>query len=531
MLIGGSSMAPDGATTLDDLPGFAVSDAEDVLYGDGDGAVEQGDDMIFGDNATVLDGSAGPGSGWVVVLNDSTDPAVGTFGADRIVAGPVSADADADEVWGQGGDDVITAGADDDYVEGNRGDDTIRGGAGDDDVMGGSSANDGMPRGEDGDRLVERLRTAPGEDLVDDTASGIDDGDDSIDGGAGHDVLLGDNGRLTRPGGVVSSSTSTQPVRHVAMADTETGASSGSDDLAGGAGDDVLYGQLDNGAPGELGAGDTLSGGDGTDFVQGDLSVVTPTRAEDIGDEETLSLSSGTLTEQVYASGSLVPVTHVPDGTALVGGSDVGRGGPGDDVLRLGSDSDLGNGDDGRDVLFGGSGPDALWGGRGEDRLFGGYGEDDLDLKPRDSDPDLYSQMSSDVDSDGKKQTTNGADTMYGGWGPDELQADEGGTRKDVASDHLVDWVGAHNVYYVCGGSYGPPRVIRQSSPDMEELLVALAAAAGGTDLGTIGSGGWFDLGLVHNSDHADNSGSSPGHPGNHTCEGGGRGGGGGGRR
>ena len=67
--------------------------------------------------------------------------------------------------------------------------------------------------------------------------------------------------------------------------------------------------------------------------------------------------------------------------------------------------------------------------------------------------------------------TTNGADLVYGGWGPDELQADQGGAGPQAGSDQLIDWVGNHNVYFVCNGAYGAGRTIRESSPDMMTLL------------------------------------------------------------
>ena len=131
-----------------------------------------------------------------------------------------------------------------------------------------------------------------------------------------------------------------------------------------------------------------------------------------------------------------------------LGGADNAFGGGGDDVHRMGPGDDVANGNDGNDVLFGAQGVDALWGGRDQDRLFGG-------------------------------------------WGPDALQADVGSTRADPASDHLIDWVGNHNLFYVCKkGEWGTGKIIRSPSPNVRTLLTELAIASGATDVDTAGSGG-----------------------------------------
>lgn len=539
VVIGGSSVHVDsseptsGQITID-RSGAGAPDGADVIFGDGGPDDLVGDDVIIGDNGTPVFAGVGPVAAllsWFgvaatpapvrVALADV--PAAGEQPADTTVFGDdvVHAGGGDDVVFGQSGDDQLHGDDGDDHIEGNAGDDQIWGGDGDDDLIGGSSATDGRPMGEDGRRLVEDLgRTgadAPGQ-LADASAAGLVDGSDTIRGGDGEDVLLGDNGRITRPGGTLVSTTSVQPVRHVAMADTTPGVTSASDTLYGDAGDDVLYGQLDDGDD-ELGSGDRLFGGAGVDTLIGDLAVVVLTPAEQVGEEATLTLRKEIISEDVYVAGTLVPVTHVPPAWALVGGSDVAHGGDGDDVIRLGAGDDLANGGAGDDAIFGGAGDDALWGGPGRDRLFGGYGADDLDLKPRSGDPSIYAEVAGIEDTDGLAATTNGADLIYGGWGPDELQADQGAGGPQPFSDHLVDWVGVHNVYYVCEGAYGAGRVIRQSSPTLMSLLTELVLASGGTDVEVEGSGAWYDFGLVRNSDKNANTARSPEAPGNFTCE------------
>ncbi len=172
----------------------------------------------------------------------------------------------------------------------------------------------------------------------------------------------------------------------------------------------------------------------------------------------------------------------------------------------------------GRTSVLGGAGDDALWGGIDHDRLFGGHGADDLDLKVRSGDPVEYADARPAEDGDGTELTSNGADLVYGGWGPDESQADVGATGQQPASDVLVDWVGAHNVYYVCDGAYGAGRVIRQSSPALQDLMVTLTRASGSQEITQRDSGGWFDLGMVYNQDKSQNTTRSPEHPGHFTC-------------
>ena len=94
-----------------------------------------------------------------------------------------------------------------------------------------------------------------------------------IEGGTDDDVVLGDNGRITRPVGVTSTSPA-PAYRDVAMADTVADTTSGSDDIRGDAGDDVLYGQLDD-ATTAVGTGDRIDGGADQDALLGDLGVVT----------------------------------------------------------------------------------------------------------------------------------------------------------------------------------------------------------------------------------------------------------------
>jgi Ca2+-binding RTX toxin-like protein len=514
----GSDVVVGGSTTSRSIAapvtitrvGTGTSDSDDTILGDGGPDGEVGADLLAGDNATPVRRADGT---YDITLWDVSTTSTVTGGNDTLYGADVAltSGADRDRIFGQGGNDAAYAGSDVDYVEGNVGDDRLLGGAGDDDIIGGSSSNLGKPTAD------SRLTLAVSD--LDASAANVLDGADQIEGGTGNDVALGDNGRITRPTTPVSTSPA-PAYRDVAMADTTAGTTSGSDRIVGDAGDDVLYGQLDD-ATTVLGTGDRVEGGADQDALLGDLGVVTVTAATALPGPRTVTDNSGMIVETLYDPASWVPVTALPAKYAATGGQDVLLGDSGNDVLRGGGGRDLANGGTGDDTLFGGDGDDAVWGGTGHDRLFGGYGADDLDLKARASDPAVYATLNviGLEDRDNRISTTNGPDLVYGGWGPDELQADQGDAGPTPGSDQLLDWVGNHNVYYVCNGAYGAGRTIRESSPDLMTLLTDVATAGGATALTTSSSGGWFDLGMVTNADKNSNTKPTPGAPGNFTCE------------
>lgn len=547
LLIGGSSVNPatSGGAIVDGRSGGGAPDGADTILGDGGPDGLLGADVLIGDNGTLTRIAAAEAD-HLVQLADVGFAAPGRFGNDTLIgdgrpgsysligggnpppddgtllwcaALEPSADSGAhqtnDHLFGQAGDDCLAGGGGDDYFEGGRGADRIAGGAGRDDIIGGGSATDGRPTGDDGRRLRESFdRDNDPSGLVDNTAAGLADAGDEISGGPDDDVVLGDNGRITRPW-------TGDPLRHVAMADIRPGHTSGSDIIFGGSGNDVLYGQLDDTAGvgrAALGTGDVLEGEDGSDVLVGDVAVQILTPAEQLSAPRTLRLKGTLIAESIYQRGTVVPLSYTPASVVDVGGSDIARGGPGDDVIRLGAGSDLGNGGPGDDVLFGAQDQDALWGGADHDRIFGGYGADVLDIKPRATDPPIFFDVAGTVDTDGNPRTGNGPDLVYGGWGPDELQADVGSSGRNQTSDHLIDWVGNHNVFYVCEGALGRGRVIRSASPALNAMLTELAIAAGATDVDVVDSGGWEELGLVRRRDYAANSSPHPDSPGNFTC-------------
>ena len=147
-------------------------------------------------------------------------------------------------------------------------------------------------------------------------------GDDTLTGGSGSDVLVGRRGDDTLRGGA---------------GDDLLLGGSGDDELKGGKGDDLLEG----------GSGDDeLAGGRGDDLLLGGS-----------GDDEL----NGGRGDDLLEGGS---------------GDDELAGGRGDDLLLGGSGDDELNGGRGDDLLLGGAGADLLDGGKGDDRVEGQSGDD-----------------------------------------------------------------------------------------------------------------------------------------------------------
>ena len=166
----------------------------------------------------------------------------------------------------------------------------------------------------------------------------------TLNGGAGNDILNGGAGADTLNGGA------------------------GNDTLNGGAGDDTLNGGDGNdvfliGAPAEHGAGEVIDGGAGTDVIRftsttaGQTLVVAPgvTGIESVVIANAAGLTTGTTALNVNASA-------LSTGLALTGNA-------GDNVLTGTSGNDTLNGGAGNDTLNGGGGINTLIGGAGNDRF------------------------------------------------------------------------------------------------------------------------------------------------------------------
>ncbi|MBL8486356.1 MAG: DUF4347 domain-containing protein [Rhodocyclaceae bacterium] len=321
----------------------ATGGADDIAAGEGDNlvlggvgadtvAAGTGDDRIIGDNGEILY------SGAVVVRFASTDAGAATGAGDTIAAGD-----GANLVLGGLGADSVAAGNGDDLVIGDNGEarwtaaglisrvvsevsflggaDTVDGGAGDNILVGGF-------------------------------------GGDRLDAGSGDDVILGDNGSLDYDGGLLSAGT------------TDGGPATGGDDrITAGGGRNVVLGGVGR---------DRIVTGDGEDLVLGDSGVA--------------EFSGGVLAR----AGNDATIDGGDDQVDLGGGNDVAIGGDGSDGLSGQAGDDILMGDGGHvsyvagglseiegdsaiggdDTLMGGAGADIMLGGKGADTMDGDLAED-----------------------------------------------------------------------------------------------------------------------------------------------------------
>jgi Ca2+-binding RTX toxin-like protein len=447
-IVGGSYQVAAGAgASIDGRP-----DADDTLFGD-DGA-----DIVLGDNGYLQPDSAQPtpllsgrdNAEHSVTLYDlGASPIPGTSGDDRVFGGPGQ-----DALLGQGGQDYLRGDDGDDAVEGGPGTDRVEGNSGDDDLVGGSTTPFGSAIPGSGDT----------------TSTGQPDDADEIWGGDDDDVALGDNGAILRGTGVRSAVTNRNgsvaglvTLREIIRYDLDTldETRSGRDEVSGGDGVDILYGQDE---------GDYLTGGPGEDHVQGngESDLVR-------GDASLTVLGSSDIVAPGLAGWPGLPTGVVPtpasdrDGTAppgqddLIGGSDVVGHRDAGDWIEGNDAADVALGDNGsllRDPngtggidrsepnrypdgtpagsqfrvrlldpalgfpttrfcepaattceASGAWGGDQVWGGNGDDRLWGQDGDDIIDGGP--GDDDLVGETGDDV--------------LLGQAGDDGLLGDRGG--------------------------------------------------------------------------------------------------------
>jgi Ca2+-binding RTX toxin-like protein len=307
---------------MDDADG---NDGNDTVSGNG------GDDVLRGSagNDLVI---GGQGSDWI----DGGDGDDTEFGDDGSVnpdgtfnRADSAADGKDTMAGGAGNDRMFGQGGDDDML-GQAGNDTMSGDAGDDNMVGGSAV------------------------------AGAPDGADVIDGGLGNDVMAGDNALIVRRGDTLTplvrtltGTTMYNPYNPSdALPDGAAAVTSGARaNPRGVAGRDVtLYDHAGGDAAnvGRFGA-DNMAGGGGDDLVFGQLGNDTLQ-----GDSSTAEVVSAT-----------DPSANVPtDGNDYVegnGGNDLIFGNGGQDDLIGGSSSHFGfaataDRPDGADTIFGGSG-------------------------------------------------------------------------------------------------------------------------------------------------------------------------------
>ena len=250
----------------------------------------------------------------------------------------------------QAGNDVLRGGAGNDWLEGGAGNDMLFGGDDDDLLVGDSSSTAwyGAPflfEIDDGMSLDSAFATSNSREdesafdnllltLIIDELTG---GDDTLDGGPGHDILIGGIGNDTLRGGTgddLLDGGEGHDELDGGPGDDYLHGGSGADRLAGGSGDDWLEG----------GAGsDTLAGGDGNDALVGDTFPAL-VFTEPVGGEATAVDNDGHVMEYGLSAS---PQTAFP----VSGGDDTLSGGAGDDVLDGGYGNDELSGGPGADVF------------------------------------------------------------------------------------------------------------------------------------------------------------------------------------
>ncbi len=357
----GAANVMDGAAGADTLQGGA---GDDSLFG---GAED--DLLIGGAGADALDGGDGVDSttyanataGVTVNLADAGQNTGDAAGDTYVSIENVTGSAFADNLIGDGADNLLDGAVGADTLSGGDGDDTLLGGAGNDLLEGGHGA-DVMDGGDDIDRVtyataaaavvvdlsgatanageatgdvITNVENLTGSDFGD-TLTGSDDANE-IDGGAGDDIINGGAGNDTIDGG------------------------EGADTVDAGAGDDFVIA-----GPGA----DVLDGGDGFDvlsFQNADAPIEINLKNNKL---------DGPAAEVTFTNFEGFAGTEFAD--EIVAGKDdaVFYGLGGDDKLTGHLGNDLLDGGAGNDDISGGKGEDTIIGGAGDDTLKGGTGDD-----------------------------------------------------------------------------------------------------------------------------------------------------------
>lgn len=472
-VIGGSSELASGSFSGSE-PGRP--DARDHLDG---GA---GQDVIAGDNAVVTrGGTAHPlmaNRGLVTergldLADESAAAATGAFGDDVIEGGDGT-----DLAFGQRGDDEVSLGAESDYGEGGQGADRVRGDAGDDDVTGGS--------------FTSLAGTHP-------TVTGQPDAGDTLSGDAGQDVVLGDNGSLTRPATSLTASplttnrvTAARTITPYDLGDGPVAGTSGPDTLTGGTETDVLLGQggadgVDGGAGADYAEGGqssdlVLGGTEDDDLVGGSSAGSSPTPTGEVGQPDGAdNVYGGSGSDLVLGdNGLLVRPTSGRDWRTLRAdaaqtGLVPARGVTHHDLVgpvpavanATHSGGDSISGQDGVDVIFGQDGDDRVSGGGHDDYVEGDGGADVIHGDVALTAPEIVTAPAGAAwatpEVDGAAATA-GQDDLTGGWARQGYRDGGDTVHGDGADDFVVADNGA--VARVVDGTtdrvytqrYGPAR-------------------------------------------------------------------------
>ncbi|MCA9139007.1 MAG: right-handed parallel beta-helix repeat-containing protein, partial [Planctomycetales bacterium] len=447
-----------GIDTL--LGGFG----EDTLRG------ESGDDELYGgpDNDTIEGGSgsdfADGQSGNDTIYGHTLDGIGDDNLRDRLSGG-----FGTDYIYGGGGPDLIHGGGDDDFLFGQDGDDEIFGEQGLDQIEGGSGS-DTIDGGSQNDLIYGHSATGAGDDLASDSLLG-GYGDDLLVGNGGPDVIRGgpdkdliyghrvdgagdDNAADTLYGDGEDDSIFGQ-----GGPDTIFGGD-GNDSLVGGTGNDVINGEDGHDAIFGGEGADSIDGGTGNDEVEGGAGPDTILAGD--GNDRVF----GGLGSDSISGGAGSDDLHGGDD------DDVISGGDDDDRIFGEAGNDQLLGDDGNDTIDGGFGVDVIEGGAGNDRLLAGFGVGNIIRGDGGDDVITGSDEGSDTDPDftdviffgdyidgGSGADTidalGGADYVLGGEGNDTINAGQGAdfVQGGFGDDFIDVGGGTHDVAHGDGGN------------------------------------------------------------------------------
>ena len=398
-------------------------DNNDTLRGGGDNDTlvgGEGNDLIFGDAGIDTAGYYNADGAVTVDLSNLAAQNTGAWGIDTLsgienlqgsatYGDTLTGDANANAIYGYGGNDTVNAGDGNDSVYGGNGLDQLYGGLGNDSILG--SGGDDTVSGQGGDDWLEGGSA-----------------NDGVYGGADNDTLLGGTGNDTLAGGAgfdfahYQNSTDGVQVRLAITTAQFVSSNQGTDTIFGVEGvvgsnhNDRLFGNnaanyfaAEDGEDRVYGGGgnDTMDGGaggndflnyyfssDGVDFSlanQGAFQFVSASQGSDyaLNFENLLGSSNA---DNLFGDGN----ANVIQGYA---GSDRIEGAGGDDFLNGGGWGDTVLGGDGDDTVLGDYGDDLLGGGNDNDNLAGGAGNDSI-----------YGGAGVDQINGG-----TGADILYGG--------------------------------------------------------------------------------------------------------------------
>jgi Ca2+-binding RTX toxin-like protein len=443
----------DGGTGADDMIGGSghdlggaggakrtfpnTADGSDTLLG------QAGSDHMAGDNADLVRTPTRTLELFDVAFVGATvNPASGA--ADVLKGGD-----DPDIAYGQAGNDLVEGEGGDDYLEGNSGVDTVNGGTGQDDMVGGSGRDDGPHTPP---ATFRRL------------ANVLDEGD-IMDGGADQDVMLGDNGSITRPGttglyGTIDRAIELYDVEKIGGPAVSPDVSGDENPMVGGSGNDTMFGQ---------GGNDRILAGDDEDYAEGNSGA--DTMYGGAGQDDLIgggSANDGIIDADRVGDGLL-------DGNDLIAGDATSDGDRADEGTALGNGADVTMGDNARviklsvggawkinegtldiersivqfdvenanvapapvtvhgdDLLYGNANDDVMRGQGGADTMYGGAGDDDMEGNP---DADLMYGQSGQDDMIGGSRVANrrdSGDQMYGGPDADFQLGDNGDLVREV---------------------------------------------------------------------------------------------------